>query len=199
MLLLGRLHLLPRLLIRHLQTGPLAPTLRALLASLLTYLLAFSYCSHTFWRDPHSAFFRSERVYDLHYSLLQRSRAQEFLGAANTTIEDADATGAGGKRTFKLAGAEPVLCAAFVTVARETNYFAEAVGSMLEGLTDQEREQLYLFVLFADTQSDKHPSWQEPWLRRVVDAAEPYKISDADLARVREAEEKRNYYVKGVL
>ena len=105
----------------------------------------------------------------------------------------------GGKRTFKLAGAEPALCTAFVTVARETNYFAEAVGSMLEGLTDREREQLYLFVLFADTQPDKHPSWQEPWLRRVADAAEPYKISDADLARVREAEEKRNYYVKGVL
>ena len=34
------------------------------------------------------------------------------------------------------------------------NYFAEAVGSMLEGLADQERKQLYLFVLFADTQPD---------------------------------------------
>jgi hypothetical protein len=74
-----------------------------------------------------------------------------------------------------------VIYAAFVTVGREgMNYFAPAVGSVLEGLSEEEREALHLFVLFADTEPSGHPNWRDPLLRRVVDRADTYDIAEED-------------------
>ncbi|KAF2805042.1 uncharacterized protein BDZ99DRAFT_450552 [Mytilinidion resinicola] len=191
--ILRQLRHLPRLFIRHAtSSGPLGPALRAFLASLLLWLLAFQYCKFRYWRNPHSAFFRSEGVYDLHYSANRQAQAAAYIENANTTDD-----GAAGE--LIRGGEEPVICAAFVTVKREKmNYFAQSIGSMLEGLTEEERKALHLSILFADTNPAGHPNWKDPWLRRVVDKADTYDIPDEELARIKEAEEKRNFYVKGL-
>jgi hypothetical protein len=50
-----------------------------------------------------------------------------------------------------------------VTVKRDTTQYVDnAVASVLEGLSAGEREKLFLYVLFADTQTGRHPSWQQP-------------------------------------
>jgi len=94
----------------------------------------------------------------------------------------------------------PEICAAFVTVRRDgKQYIDVAVGSMLEGLTDEERSKLYSYVFFANTDPAVHPTWDKPWLRNAVDAALSYNVSESTMEHLRELEEKRDFYAKGVL
>lgn len=169
------------------------PALRALVASLVLYLGAFSYCRQRFWRDPHSAFFQSETVYDLHYSLVRQVEAQRFIQRASPSDP---AT----QEHLLRAQADPILCAAITTVRREpVQYLADAVGSLLEGLYPQERTALYLYILFANTEPSVHPDWNAAWITGLVDAAETYNVTHGELEHLRKVEEERNFYVKGVL
>jgi hypothetical protein len=178
-----------RALIRHMLS---LPFIRVLLASAILWLTAFAYCKFLFWRDPHSAFFKSDHVYDLGYSEYRKAEAQKFVQLANSTDRD------GAPDSMK-AGRDPLICAAFVTVKRDRmQYLDQSLGSMLEGLYSDERSALHLSVLFADTTASKHPNWKEPWVERLVDSAYTYKISDEELERIKEAETNRNFYVKGV-
>lgn len=165
-----------------------SPAGRALIGTAVAWLLAFIYCRGRYWRDPHSAFFQSETVYDQHYSKYRASQAQAFIQHA---------TGSGGLGKAKDA---PEICAAFVTVKRETTqYLDNAVASVLEGLTEGEREKLFLYVLFADTQTGKHPSWQQPWLDNAVDLAVGYDVSPDVMKDLQGWEERKEWYNKGVL
>lgn len=180
----------PAFLLRRALT---VPALRALIASLVLYLGAFSYCRQRFWRDPHSAFFQSETVYDLHYSLARQAEVQRFIQRANTSDP---AT----QERFLRAQADPLLCAAITTVRREpVQYLADAVGSLLEGLYPEERTALYSYILFANTEPSVHPDWNATWTAGLVDAAETYNVTHEELEHLRKVEEDRNFYVKGVL
>lgn len=174
------------------------PSIRAFLISVLFYSFLILYCKRALWRDPHSAFFKDNHVYDLGYSNYRIEEAKKFIQMANATVEvnrDESVMGMG------KGGHKPVLCAAYVTVRRErTQYFPEAVGSMLAGLSPQERAALNLTVLFADTEPTTHPNWGNPWVQNVVDAAETYTgLTEAQWEEVKSAESEKNYYVKGVL
>lgn len=197
-----------RSLARHLLTGP---SIRACLVTVLVYGLLILYCKRALWRDPHSAFFKDDHVYELGYSNYRIEEAKKFIQVANKTlesssrdaeegnsksVEDESITGLG-----KGTGNKPVLCAAYVTIRRERKqYFPEAVGSMLTGLSPEERDALNLTVLFADTEPTTHPNWKNPWVQNVVDAAQTYTgLTEAQWEEVKRAETEKNYYVKGVL
>jgi hypothetical protein len=162
---------------------------KVFVTSAICWLLVFQYCRNRYWREPHSAFFQSEHVYDLQYSEYREEQANEFIDRAidpNVTL---------GK-----ASAHPEICAAFVTVKRENKQYIDAgVGSMLEGLTDEERSKLYAYVLFANTNPTIHPTWDQPWLKSSVDAALSYNVNDTVMEHLCELEEKRDFYEKGVL
>ncbi|KAH8593772.1 hypothetical protein B0O99DRAFT_546343 [Bisporella sp. PMI_857] len=166
-----------------------SPAGKVFLSSLALWILSFAYCSHRYWRDPHSAFFSSTHVYDLQYSESRNTQADAFIEAANHP----------GTIKLKKASGKPEICAAFVTVQRQGKaYIAQAIASMLEGLTDGEREKLYSYVLFADTRPEVHDIWNATWLREAVDKAEGYDVSTETLTHLKELEEKRNFYEKGV-
>ncbi|KAH8750672.1 hypothetical protein F5882DRAFT_454598 [Hyaloscypha sp. PMI_1271] len=59
-----------------------------------------------------------------------------------------------------------------------TQYVDNAVASVMEGLTVGEREKVFLYVLFADTETGRHPSWKQPWLENSVDLAVGYNVSE---------------------
>lgn len=161
------------------------PAIQIFVLSLTTYLLIFTYCRFRYWRDPHSAFFNSDHVYDLKYSKFRDSQALSFIHS-NITLHKA--------------GPNPEVCAAFVTVKRDNKqYIDAAIGSLLEGLTDHERRNLHLHVLFANTNPNIHPSWQKPWLDNAVDSARGYNVSADVLAHLQELETQRNFQEKGVL
>lgn len=94
----------------------------------------------------------------------------------------------------------PEICAAFVTVKRETTQYVDnAIASVLEGLTAAEREKLFLYVLFADTEPQRHPSWAQPWMMNSVDSVVGYNVSEDVMKDLKEWEEKKEWYKKGLL
>ncbi|KAL6228795.1 hypothetical protein BDW75DRAFT_235643 [Aspergillus navahoensis] len=150
----------------------------------------YSYCQTKFWRDPHSAFFQEDDVYDLDYSLYREREAWHFISRHNATVDPPDYTRGALGRT--------PICVAMVTVRRELDtYFEASVGSLLEGLTERERRALYLSVLFADTDPAVHPSWGQKWVGRLVDEAGTYNVSTGQLEHLRMLERQRNFYEKG--
>ncbi|KAH7064875.1 hypothetical protein B0J12DRAFT_748630 [Macrophomina phaseolina] len=96
-------------------------------------------------------------------------------------------------------GAEFPIRSAFVTVKPGSqDDFEGTIGSMLDGLTGEERKELYVSVLFADTDPTHHPNWEDPWVHKVIDAAATYNVSDHGSAKLQKAKSDRNFYVKGI-
>lgn len=165
------------------------PASRTLIVSGVLWLVVFAYCKHRFWRDPHSAFFSSDGVYDLHYSADRKNQSQAYISHVSQPTQH-----------LPKGSATPEICAAFVTVKRENKqYVDEAVASVLEGLNEDERRKLSLQILFADTETQKHPSWEKEWLRNAVDKMVSYNVSDETMSKLKEWEMARNFYSKGVL
>lgn len=69
---------------------------------------------------------------------------------------------------------------------------------MLHGLTPQERADLYLSVIVAETDPTKHPSWHHDWVFNAVDNITSYHVSEEVEGFLREMEEKGDFLVKGV-
>jgi hypothetical protein len=53
-------------------------------------------------------------------------------------------------------------------------------------------------VLFADTETGRHPSWKQPWLENSVDLAVGYNVSEDIMKDLKEWEEKKEWYKKGL-
>lgn len=142
-----------------------------------------------FWRDPHSVFFNSDYVYDPLYSLARKSDADRIVSAANSTV-------LGNMPEPIKAGKDPIICAAFVTVTRDKiQYLDQSIGSMLEGLDEQDKSALWLDVYFVDINASKHPDWSAPWLHGLADSVGTYNITDVEMIHTKEMEKKRNFYV----
>lgn len=167
------------------------PAIRVLLICAFFWLITYGYFRHRLWRDPHSAFFDDQQVYDLKYSLYRERQARHFISRYNSLTDVPDVI---------KGGPNPAICAIFVTVKRGFDeYFEPSIGSLLEGLDPRERHALRLNVLFADTDPTKHSSWDQRWVERLTDSASMYNVTDEQFERVRQAEKERNFYVKGVL
>jgi hypothetical protein len=169
------------------------PAFRAFLISAVLYLLTFEYCRIRYWRDPHSAFFDISGVYDWKYSLAREHEANHFVSFYDGIDDPAP-------DHITKSSDEPLLCAAFATVKRDSdNYFEESIGSMLEGLDLRERRALHLKVLFANTDPTKHPNWGQRWMNRVIDTIETYNVSETSFQHLQKLEADRDFREKGVL
>lgn len=171
------------------------PAARAFALGLALWLLIFTFCHFALWRDPHGAYFHSEHVYDQDYSHVRQEEARGFIDHhANET-----------RHRYVKAGDHPAICAALVTVRREhpdaRRYFSDAIGSMLAGLTPQERAALDLTVLFANAADPaQHPDFDAPWVSRVIDYASGYEgMSEEEMVELRQLEGAEDFQRKGVL
>ncbi|OOF95835.1 hypothetical protein ASPCADRAFT_168543 [Aspergillus carbonarius ITEM 5010] len=174
---------------------------RIFVPSLLLWLLLYAYCRTRFWRDPHSAFFQDDHVYDLDYSLYRERESMHFLARHNapTSPPENEFYYSYAKNTSETENKPPAVCIAIVTVhRRQDTYFDASVGSLLKGLTEQERRAMYLTVLFADTDPMVHPSWGQKWVERLLDQARGYNVSAEQLEDLKMWEAERNFYKKGV-
>lgn len=193
------------------------PAARALLVCAVLWLLAFTYGKVFLWRDPHSAYFSSESVYDLDYSATRQQQARDFIAQVNrealaneaddvaNKIEGGMGTGSvpAKKKQRQKTGDTPALCAAFVTVRRDNDaarlYMADALGSMLAGLDVRERAALNVSLLFGNMDPARHPDWDAPWVRALADSAAGYSgLTDLQRAGLTKAEEARDLQLKGV-
>ncbi|KAM7208225.1 hypothetical protein V8F20_001505 [Naviculisporaceae sp. PSN 640] len=175
------------------------PAVRALAVGAVVWLSLFVFSHWALWRDPHSAYFHSDNIYDLDYSVVRQKEGRAHLQKySDGHILEKNETSA------THAGENPALCAAFATVARDhpdaARYFSDSLGSMLAGLSAQERASFNLTVLFANSDPKQHKEYGAPWVLALVDHAAGYEgISDAERQELRRLEEAKDFQRKGVL
>lgn len=136
------------------------PAGRLLISTLVALLLSILYLRHVLWNEPRSAFFNGADAYEYRYTQYRLSQAREYISAANTT-HMASAKPA-------ISHNQPVICAAMMTIKRkQIQYVSDSVGSMLEGLTAEERSAINVRLLFANIDAEIHPNWNDTWLNAI--------------------------------
>lgn len=127
----------------------------------MSWFLAALYLRNAASRDSSSVFFEPSTAFEPHYSTIRQRQAEELIG--NTT------------RAFRAATTEPRLCVGVASVQRDERYFRTAVGSLLEGLGQQERDEIRLVTLIANSNPQEHPAFNEAWLGRLSDQVLTYR------------------------
>lgn len=166
----------------------IAPALRALIV--LSILLAsfYHYGKTHFYRDPGSRFYDGPRAHERQYSAWREVQAQEYLNVVTerTAANKLDA------EEFIKGDTNATLCASFLTIPRSGTepYLDVSIASALKGLTPVERRAMHLSVFFATTAPETHSTFNQPWLRNVVDEVFTYEsmLSPSDIDHVRELE-----------
>ncbi|TLS21642.1 uncharacterized protein PpBr36_09560 [Pyricularia pennisetigena] len=149
-----------------------------LLIPVALFLFGMTFLPKYTYNDPTSAFFSPTHAYGRRYSNVRLEESREFIRKYN-------ATGAPEFRRelpINPANPPPFLCATVTTVVRPSGaiYFPETVGSLLAGLSQKERDQIYLMPLFGHTNQSEHPIFGQPWLGRVTDRILSYADPDMD-------------------
>ncbi|KEQ90491.1 hypothetical protein AUEXF2481DRAFT_33925 [Aureobasidium subglaciale EXF-2481] len=134
----------------------------------------FWYCKTHFYRDPGSAFYDEGRAFTRFYSSVRENQANVFLEVP-----------AGLTKASKSAS----LCASFQSLA---------ILSALEGLSLQERADIYVSAFIAYTIPEEHPSWHNKTLHGLLDDFHSYNSSSTQLETIQVYEKTHNYERKGV-
>jgi N-Acetylglucosaminyltransferase-IV (GnT-IV) conserved region len=152
------------------------------------YLVAASYLYHYSSCDPTSLFFNPRRAYTPAYSTVRLQEAKAFvLAAANAP---------------KLPIAKPAhalhhktLCAGIPSVARKgAEYLQTAVGSLLEGLTAEERDDIHLIVFISHTDPTVHPAYSESWLSTLTDEVLVYNLPQDQMEHIAQLEKEAGLF-----
>ncbi|KAJ5153783.1 uncharacterized protein N7500_009222 [Penicillium coprophilum] len=130
-------------------------------------------------RDPTSIFFDPMNAYNPVYSATRIKQASSFLDAANSAAEPHMAKGP----------RQPHFCLGIATIARKgAYYFENTVGTILEGLSKEERADIHLILFIAHTDPSQHPAFAEPWLDNLADQVLLYNASEIDIDHIRSLE-----------
>ena len=82
--------------------------------------------------------------------------------------------------------------------AESVQYLNETVGSLLVGLTAEERSTLNVQILFVDLKPHAHPDWDHKWLN-LVDDWSGYDISENPLGFMSEWKAGKKVWAKSIL
>ncbi|KAI4214290.1 MAG: hypothetical protein LQ351_003043 [Letrouitia transgressa] len=142
--------------------------------------MSFRYCAASYVRDPTSYFFDETKAYQRLYSLQREHEALELLRAANRS-------GVSESRQSD----SPSMCVGVATISRPSKdqYVKGTIGSLLEGLTETQRREIFLMPFIAHTDPSVHPIYREPWLKAVSDKILEYEVDEDEMARLRMLEE----------
>ncbi|KIN08413.1 hypothetical protein OIDMADRAFT_23206 [Oidiodendron maius Zn] len=153
-------------------------------AFFVIYSLLVLYCRLAFYRDPTSLFFDPSMAYRREYSSTRQRQAERFIeGAVRASFRRPDNS------------TPPFLCVGIATVARDgERYFRTSVGSLLHGLTEEERKNIHLITFIAHTEPRVHPAYSEDWLYNVADQILTYDLPQEQLERIREMEREKGVY-----
>ncbi|KAJ6003368.1 hypothetical protein N7451_005915 [Penicillium sp. IBT 35674x] len=172
MLLLKR-----RLPTLRLESGAGSHALRVFLFFLAFYLLLTFYVRGQSYRDPGSVFFNPWTAYDTSYTDVRLEEADLYIeSVTNASV-------------LPKAGPEPGLCVGIASIARHgVRYFKSTVGTVLEGLSEAERADIYLILFIAHTDPTEHPAYSEPWLHQVADQVLLYDPETVDIEHIHSLE-----------
>ena len=150
-----------------------------LTCTLVSWLIGYFICRHLFWRDPESWFYNPSKVYDLQYSHQRQIQGRRLVEAAENGSQNVSLHASG-------TGLDPVICVGLITVKRKhVQYLNDTVGTMLLGLSSEERSAINVQLLFADLKPEVHPDWDKQWLG-LLDHWSGYNLSDEKLEELHE-------------
>ncbi|CAO2653913.1 Nn.00g106460.m01.CDS01 [Neocucurbitaria sp. VM-36] len=131
-------------------------------------------------RDPTSVFFSPHKGYAPRYSAIRQQQAEAFISSYNPS----NVVKAGNEKQRKL-------CVGIPSFKREdAQYLPDALGSLLEGLTTEERQEIYLMVFIAHSKPAVHPSYNEQWLSGLADKVLTYEFGADRLQYIVDMENK---------
>ncbi|KAF1850046.1 uncharacterized protein K460DRAFT_400132 [Cucurbitaria berberidis CBS 394.84] len=133
--------------------------------------------------DPTSLFFNPQKGYALRYSTIRHQQAEAFISSYNSTLMPKAVKA--GQRTNKL-------CIGIPSIGRRgAQYMRETVGSLLEGLTPDERSEIYLMVFIPHADPAVHSAYSEEWLHTITDHVLTYDFEDHEkMQHIRDMEDE---------
>ncbi|KAH3990643.1 hypothetical protein HBH92_100060 [Parastagonospora nodorum] len=132
--------------------------------------------------DPTSIYFRASTGYAPRYSAFRREQAEAYVAAFDHAPNDFYHASNDEKRRK--------LCVGIPSIKRDVgSYLPATVGSLLEGLTREEREEIYLIVFIAHSDPTQHPSYVESWLSGLVDEVATYDFGFDRMQYIRNMEQ----------
>ncbi|KAJ5214923.1 hypothetical protein N7468_010602 [Penicillium chermesinum] len=166
--------------------GPSNQTMRIFLYFSIGYILLTLYVRTRTVRDPGSLFFDPWTAYDPSYSAYRLGQGEAYIDSiSNSSVHP-----------VPKAGPNPEICLGIATVARKgIRYFHDAVGTVLEGLSAEERANIYLILFIAHTEPARHPAYQEKWLYEVPDKVLLYQPDKIDMQRIQALEKDTENYL----
>lgn len=124
-------------------------------------------------RDPGSIFFQPSTAYQREYSIIRQEQAEGYIDWASTNETAASSS----LRSRE----EKQLCVGIPSVGRDgTRYLTTTVGSLLEGLSPEERNEIHVVVLIAHSDPSANPEYHELWLANLVDEVLLYEPSQLE-------------------
>ena len=155
----------------------------------LLWFLSFLYLRLASSRDPTSYFFDEVNGYERRYSLQREREAYSFIRSANDTLNG----------PIKSRG-EPSMCVGVATISRPSGhqYVRGTIGSLLEGLSAEDRQTIYLMPFIAHTEPAQHPIYKEPWLTALSDRVLEYDATSEELVRLQQFEEGHHWRNKSM-
>ncbi|KAJ4365343.1 hypothetical protein N0V83_008964 [Neocucurbitaria cava] len=143
--------------------------------------------------DPTSIFFSPQKGYTPRYSALRHQQAEAFITTYNSTLD---------RNVVKADEEQKKLCIGIPSIGRKgARYMRETVGSLLDGLTPQERREIYFIVFIPHADPTAHPAFNETWLHGLTDQVLTYgsDIDDDQMQYIRDMEEEGgNFEEKGL-
>lgn len=149
----------------------------ALLVFLAYFCIVVLDVKHFSWRDPESPFFDPDNAFKHEYSAVRQKQAEAYI----ETVAQSPANSAG---AYAKAKPGHSMCVGIATVQRAgARYFKDAVGSVLEGLTREEREDISLVNFIVNVDPNEHQAYKESWLQLVSDRVLTYEDADEETRR----------------
>jgi len=147
------------------------------------YLAAAFYITRISLNDPTSIFFNPHQAYTPSYSAVRQREAEAFVFEAEKHLKDPRVESVNVRNHKKL-------CVGIPSIARDrVSYLRTAVGSLLDGLTIEERGNIHLIVFIPHTDPTIHPAYHEQWLYNLTDKILLYDLPDDNKKHIAELED----------
>lgn len=162
---------------------------RFVTGAVVLVVLAFVYIvSSISARDPTSVFFNPRKGYVPRYSAVRRQEAQAYVASYNP----ATVVKAGDEKARKI-------CIGIPSYNRpQAEHLQSAVGSLLHGLTPEERQEIYLIVFLPHSKPERHPAYSEKWLAELTDNVLTYQYGFDRMQYIRDMEVQGRYEEKSL-
>lgn len=150
------------------------------------YLILILYVRSIAERDPGSWFFNRHTAYDALYSNVRRRQAESFVAA----------TSAMGSFHRSSMGHDSLrLCVGVPSIARDdVHYLPLTIGSLLAGLTSEERDGIHLIIFIPHSNPAIHPAYHEPWLANNADEILQYNVTNQELGHIMNMELEQEFF-----